>query len=269
MAIYRNIQMSFWTDSKVVDEYTPEDRYFYLYLMTNPHTNLCGCYEISLKQISDEIGYTKETVEKLLNRFDTVHKSIKYSKETKEVLLINWCKYNWNASDKFQKALLKEINNVKNDSFKNYLSMIANGEDVSIEKETKETRAEVKQVKEIKKRNKDSFEKIINEYTNNEELKEELKEYVKFRKKLKKGFTEHALELKLKKLDKFANNDKEKTEIVIQSTMNGWQDFYEVKTNSKETDKNDPTWYGDKDTEKASDELIEIALKLQNERKKW
>ena len=54
MAIYRSIQMSFWTDSKVVDEFTPEDRYFYLYLFTNPHTNLAGCYELSLKQASVE-----------------------------------------------------------------------------------------------------------------------------------------------------------------------------------------------------------------------
>ena len=62
MAQYRLVQLSFWTDSKVIDDFTPEDRYFYLYLMTSPHTNLSGCYEISLKQMSDETGYSKETV---------------------------------------------------------------------------------------------------------------------------------------------------------------------------------------------------------------
>ena len=66
MAVYRNIQMTFWTDVELVDGFTPEDKYFYLYLLTNPHTNLCGCYEISMKQISDEMGYTKETIEKLI-----------------------------------------------------------------------------------------------------------------------------------------------------------------------------------------------------------
>ena len=35
MASYRNISMDFWTDSKVVDDFTPEDRYIYLYCMTN------------------------------------------------------------------------------------------------------------------------------------------------------------------------------------------------------------------------------------------
>ena len=52
MALYRTIQISFWTDTKIVDDFTPEDKYFYLYLFTNPHTNLSGCYEISKNQMS-------------------------------------------------------------------------------------------------------------------------------------------------------------------------------------------------------------------------
>lgn len=256
MAIFRNIQMSFWTDSKVVDDYTPEDRYFYLYLMTNPHTNLCGCYEISLKQMSDEIGYSKETVEKLLDRFTSVHGSIAYSKSTKELLLINWNKYNWTTSDKFRKPLMKEIENVKNKKFKRYLLTIADGEECLDEKEV------VIEKKEQKKKTK-GFESIIEEYTTNEELINELNEYVKFRKKLKKGFTEHALSLKLKKLDKLADNDNDKIEIVIQSTMNGWQDFYEIK----EPTKINSDWWDDKETESASDDLIQKALEIQRKRK--
>jgi len=129
MAIYRNIQMSFWTDSKVVDNFTPEDKYFYLYLLTNPHTNLAGCYEISLKQISDEIGYTKETVEKLIKRMSEVHNVIRYSKETKEVLILHWFEYNWTSSDKFRVPLSIEINSIKEESFRQYLSALYDGED--------------------------------------------------------------------------------------------------------------------------------------------
>ena len=66
MANYRNISMAFWTDSKIVDDFTPEDRYIYLYCMTNPHTNLCGCYEVSIKQIANETGYNTDSVERLL-----------------------------------------------------------------------------------------------------------------------------------------------------------------------------------------------------------
>lgn len=129
MAIYRNIQMAFWTDSKVIDDFTPEDKFFYLYLLTNPHTNLCGAYEISVKQMSDETGYSRDTIEKLLKRFAEVHKVAYYSQDTKELLVINWHKYNWTNSEKFRKPLLKEINSVKNDNFKNYLLDLFNGTD--------------------------------------------------------------------------------------------------------------------------------------------
>ena len=127
MAIYRQVQMTFWTDTKVADDFTPEDRYFYLYLFTNPHTNLAGCYEISIRQMSIELGYSKETVRKLIDRMSTVHKVIVYSDSTKEVLILNWNKYNWTQSEKFRKPLWNEINEIKEQAFANYLKDIFNG----------------------------------------------------------------------------------------------------------------------------------------------
>lgn len=129
MAIYRNIQMSFWTDSKITDDFTPEERYFYLYLMTNPHTNLAGCYEISMKHISDETGYNRDKVEKLITKLTDLHKVILYSKDTKEILLLKWHKYNWTRSEKFRKSLIREIESVKNVDFKGYLKDLYDGID--------------------------------------------------------------------------------------------------------------------------------------------
>lgn len=128
MAIYRNIQMTFWTDSKVVDDFTPEDRYFYLYALTNPHTNLSGCYEISLKQMSDETGYSRESIQKLLRRFDQVHRCLLYDETTKEILILHWNRYNWTASEKFRKPLEKEIHGIKNQDFQEYLLKIFTGD---------------------------------------------------------------------------------------------------------------------------------------------
>ena len=127
MALYRTISLSFWTDPKIADEFTPEDRYFYLYLFTNTHTNLAGCYEVSVRQMVNETGYSKDTIERLLNRFKTNHKVIDYSAITKEILLINWHKYNWTSSEKFRKPLIKEIDSIKNETFKKYLLDIYNG----------------------------------------------------------------------------------------------------------------------------------------------
>ena len=129
MAFYRMVSISFWTDSKVVDDFTPEDKYFFLYLFTNPHTNLAGCYEVSLRQMANETGYSVETVERLLDRFIKIHKVIAYSRETKEVLLFNWHKYNWTKSDRYRKPLYAEIGQIKNNAFKDYLTGLYNGID--------------------------------------------------------------------------------------------------------------------------------------------
>ena len=129
MALSRNVRLSFWTDSKVIDDFTPEDRYFFLYLMTNPHTNLCGCYEISKKQVSDETGYTKEVIEKLIKRMSDTHDVIRYSEKTKELIILNWGKYNWTDSSKLRIALEREVENVKDAEFKRFLTEKMNADD--------------------------------------------------------------------------------------------------------------------------------------------
>ena len=122
MAKGRLISTNFWMDGKVEDDFTPEDKYAYLWCLTNPHTNLCGCYEVSIKQIAHELGYNTDTVERLLKRLDGAHNVIRYSAPTKELLVLNWYRYNWNASEKLDKPLLAEIRTVKCDSFREYLA---------------------------------------------------------------------------------------------------------------------------------------------------
>lgn len=129
MAIYRTIQLSFWTDAKVVDDFTPEDRYFYLYLMTNPHTTLCGCYEVSIRQISSETGYSKDVVERLIDRMENIHEVVRYDKETKEILILNWHKYNWTKSPKLRPAIVGSIESVKTPEFAEYLMNLLDGID--------------------------------------------------------------------------------------------------------------------------------------------
>ncbi len=123
MAIYRNISLSFWTDQKVEDDFTPEDKYMYLYLLTNPYTNICGCYEISIRQISRQIGYNEESVERILYRLEYTHKVIVYHNETKELLIINWGRYNWTRSEKLAKPIMATIAKIKHPLFRDYVTM--------------------------------------------------------------------------------------------------------------------------------------------------
>lgn len=118
MATYRTVNLSFWTDSKVEDDFTPEDKYFFLYLLTNPHTNLCGCYECSAKQMARETGYNEDTVKRLLARMERVHNVILYDEQTKEVLILNWGKYNWCNSPKTKAGAEKVAAHIKSEPFK-------------------------------------------------------------------------------------------------------------------------------------------------------
>lgn len=78
-----------------------------------------------------------------------------------------------------------------------------------------------------------SFDEIIDAYTENEDLRVELKEHLKTRKQKKAALTNRALELSLKKLDKLADNDEEKIQIVQNSIMNGWVGFFELNEKDK------------------------------------
>lgn len=121
MAIYRSVHLSFWTDNKVEDEFTPEDKYFYLYLLTNPQTNICGCYEVSWSQLTRQTGYNKDTVIRLLDRFENVHKIIKFNEENKEILIIHWHKYNWSRSKDTLKGVEKVAEYIKTNEFREYV----------------------------------------------------------------------------------------------------------------------------------------------------
>ena len=124
MAIYRNVSLTFWEDNKIVDDFTSEDRYFWLYLLTNPHTNLIGCYEISIKQMSNETGLEISKIEELLIKFESVHEVIFYSKGTKEILIKNWHKYNWTKSEKLKKPITENIRKIKSERLKKHMVSI-------------------------------------------------------------------------------------------------------------------------------------------------
>lgn len=120
MAIYRSIPLKFWQDRKVSDEFNADDRFIFLYLLTNPHTNTCGCYEISAKQISRDTGLAQKRVDKALQRLWQEHRVIMFDSDNEEVLIRNWHKYNWNSS-KVATAVRNQAKDIKNNSFRDYV----------------------------------------------------------------------------------------------------------------------------------------------------
>lgn len=118
MAKFRKIETRFWSDTYIQEEMSAEDKYFYLYLMTNEYTKQIGIYSISKKQMSFDLGYSIESVKALLQRFENHHKLIKYDSETREIILLNWAKNNLNVGGKpIQDLIKKEIKEIKNKDF--------------------------------------------------------------------------------------------------------------------------------------------------------
>ena len=114
MGIKRIVDVSFWTDGKV-DEFSPEDKYFMLYLLTNPFTTQLGIYEISIKQVAFQLGYSVDTVNVLLDRFESKYDMIIYSKKTQEVAIKNFLRHSIIKGGKpVEDCIKKEMSKVKN-----------------------------------------------------------------------------------------------------------------------------------------------------------
>ncbi len=70
MSVQRMINSKFWSDSFVVDNLNPLDRYLFLYFLTNEKTNICGVYELPLRTISNETGIEKDEILRMLVRLN-------------------------------------------------------------------------------------------------------------------------------------------------------------------------------------------------------
>ena len=147
MAIFRKIHVSFWADP-YVESLTPEQKYFYLYLLTNDRTTQCGIYEITKKKISTDTGYNTDTVNKLLDRFIS-HGKIKYSEQTSEIAILNWPKYNDSTSPKVKACISKELKHVKDRVLIQYLYSIDTHTQEEEEKEQEKEQEEDKDVIDI------------------------------------------------------------------------------------------------------------------------
>lgn len=123
MAKFRKVRIDFWMDPMVSEEMTPEDRYFYLYLLTNQRSTQIGIYQITKKQMAFDMGYSIESVHSLMERFITHHQLIRYNPETRELAIKNWGENNFDKAGKpMMDCILSELKAVKDASLIQYVS---------------------------------------------------------------------------------------------------------------------------------------------------
>ena len=122
MAVKRVVDIDFWNDSKVSDLFSAEDKYFMLYLLTNPHTTQLGIYELPISKAANELGYSKDAVKVLLDRFETKYELIKYNEITSEIAIKNFLRHSIVKGGKpVMDCLLKEEKKVKDKSLLVYI----------------------------------------------------------------------------------------------------------------------------------------------------
>ena len=114
MGIKRIVDTSFWTDGKV-DDFSPEDKYFMLYLLTNPFSTQLGIYEISIKQVAFQLGYSMDSVKVLIERFEKNYGIIIFSPSTNEIAIKNFLRHSIiKGGAPVRDCLIKEMRKVKN-----------------------------------------------------------------------------------------------------------------------------------------------------------
>lgn len=89
----------------------------------------------------------------------------------------------------------------------------------------------------------ESYDSIIDAYTQDEGLRSTLIEFIKMRQRNRKPMTNYALTLMLKKLDKMTGSTGVKIDILNQSIVNGWQDVYPLKRQDQRQNANDDRFY--------------------------
>jgi hypothetical protein len=198
MAIFRKVHTSFWSDTFISD-LDKDKKLFYLYILTNERTTQCGIYEISKKQISFDLGYSIDTVCKLLQYFIKLGK-IRYNEQTKELAVGNWLKYNGSTSPKVKSCIDKEFSKVKDRVLIEYIYSI----------DTHPQEEEEEEEEQERERKSESFYKVAGH------LKLTFEEFAKLKQF---GYTDTEIILKLEAIENSTRNKNYKSYFL---TVKNW-----------------------------------------------
>ena len=112
------IEREFWNDEQIIDEYSPEDKLFMMYLLTCPRGNALGIFKLPIKLIAFEIGYSPEAVRTLIDRFMNKYERINYDYENQEIAIYRALKYTVSKGGKpvedMMRQLLEEVTVTEN-----------------------------------------------------------------------------------------------------------------------------------------------------------
>ncbi len=104
---HRYVDTCFWDDSYIM-KLDPSEKLLFMYLLTNPLTNICGIYQIEIKRMAFDTGFDPVVITTILERLE---KDDKCAYRDGWIAMKNWIKHQ-NRSPKVQTGIeiqLKEV----------------------------------------------------------------------------------------------------------------------------------------------------------------
>ncbi len=108
MGTQRYIDTSFWDDAWI-QELDPSQKFLYLYLLTNPLTNVAGISELTIKRICFDTGFNSDTVKNILNVFEEADKVYSWGNY---IILKNAPKHQTAVKTKDENSKETKVNNI-------------------------------------------------------------------------------------------------------------------------------------------------------------
>ena len=103
------VERDFWNDEQVIDEYSPEDKLFMMYLLTCPRGNALGIFKLPVKLMAFEIGYSPEAIRTLIDRFMNKYNRINYDYKAQEIAIYRALKYTISKGGKPVEDMIRQL----------------------------------------------------------------------------------------------------------------------------------------------------------------
>ena len=109
MGTHRYIATSFW-DDEWVQTLDPSEKLLYLYLMTNPLTNIAGIYKVTVRRMSFDTGFSPDALRGIFAKFETAGKAYRMGEY---IVLPSWPKHqNWESKENIKAGIEKILDSL-------------------------------------------------------------------------------------------------------------------------------------------------------------
>jgi len=117
MRQYSKISPTIWRSKKFRKLNSDDARLVYFYLITCPHSNSAGCYDLPYVYGSADLGWNVERFKTAIDSLSKVE-LIAFDEDENTVLIVNWAKFNPPTNAKHALGLINELESASSDDLK-------------------------------------------------------------------------------------------------------------------------------------------------------